>query len=390
MQDANLLVQQFGVATTEQEALDIASNMELIEEPGTGPDFVIKAMVHAGGRGKGVFTNGFKGGVHLADTPAEAAGIAGKMLGNNLVTKQTGDDGVRVDKVMIAEALDIDEEKYFAILLDREYNGPVMIASPQGGMDIEAVAEETPDAIMYKAVDINTGLTQEALDEVTHFLEFKDEATRVSAAGEIEKLYDMFLQLDATQVEINPLGTLESGKALCFDAKMNFDESAAFRQKKVFDMHDPSEDDPREAAAAKHDLSYVAMDGNIACMVNGAGLAMATMDIIHMYGGEPANFLDVGGGVTAEKVAEAFKILTGDEKVEGILVNVMGGIVRCDVIAEGVVTAAKEVGLDVPLVVRLSGTNSEEGLKIIAESGLDAVTAVDLDDAAEKAVGMLK
>ena len=291
---------------------------------------------------------------------------------------------------MIAEALDIDEEKYFAILLDREYNGPVMIASPQGGMDIEAVAEETPDAIMYKAVDINTGLTQEALDEVTHFLEFKDEATRVSAAGEIEKLYDMFLQLDATQVEINPLGTLESGKALCFDAKMNFDESAAFRQKKVFDMHDPSEDDPREAAAAKHDLSYVAMDGNIACMVNGAGLAMATMDIIHMYGGEPANFLDVGGGVTAEKVAEAFKILTGDEKVEGILVNVMGGIVRCDVIAEGVVTAAKEVGLDVPLVVRLSGTNSEEGLKIIAESGLDAVTAVDLDDAAEKAVGMLK
>jgi len=282
----------------------------------------------------------------------------------------------------------ITTEKYVAFVMDRAMGGPACIASPQGGMDIEAVAEETPDALMVEPVNIATGITKEQSTKIAEFCEFKPEFVP-EAAVMIERLYDMFIGLDATQVEINPMAETKEHGVITVDAKVNFDDNALFRQQDVFAMRDTSEEDPREVEADKWGLNYIGLDGNIACMVNGAGLAMATMDIIQLYGGMPANFLDVGGGAQENQVKEAFKILTADTQVQGILVNIFGGIMKCDIIAQGIVNAAKEVGVDMPLIVRLEGTNVELGKKIINESGLTIITADDLDDAAQKAVAAI-
>jgi len=348
-------------------------------------ELVVKAQILAGGRGKGTFDNGFKGGVHLCNTPAEAGEIVGKMVGNKLITKQTPKEGVSVGSVMIAEAIDIKRELYVSLLMDRAAGGPVFVYSPKGGMDIEEVAHTDPGAIYTEPVNIETGPTKEQLKKVARNLNFEDKLLD-DASQQLGKLYELFINLDCTQVEVNPFAETLDGKIYCGDAKMNFDDNASFRQKDVFSLHDSTEDDPRETAAAKYNLNYIGMDGNIGCMVNGAGLAMATMDIIKLYKGEPANFLDVGGGATEQQVTEAFKILTSDPQVKAILVNIFGGIMKCDIIANGVVAAAQKINLSVPVVVRLAGTNVQLGKKILKESGLPLITADDLDDAAQKAV----
>ena len=310
------------------------------------------------------------------------------MLGFNLVTKQTPPGGVPVTKVMVAEALDIAEEKYFAIVMDREYNGPVMMGSPEGGVDIEEVAESNPDAIFTSPINIDVGVTDEQAAEMAKNLKFEGDQA-VQAAKQFKQLYDLFWEVDSVQVEINPFATTPDGRVVCFDAKIAFDDNAAFRQKEIFADVDTTEDDPREVAAAALGLNYVGMDGNIGCLVNGAGLAMGTMDIIKLYGGEPANFLDCGGGVTPEGVTAAFNIITSDPQVKAILVNIFGGIVNCATVAEGIVAACKATQLKLPLVVRLEGTNVEAGKQILIDSGLPIINAVDLDDAAQKAVATL-
>jgi succinyl-CoA synthetase beta subunit len=374
--------QKWRLATTPDEALKGAKELGAKE-------LVVKAQIHAGGRGKGVFTNGFKGGVHLCTTPAQAQDLASKMLGQKLVTKQTAADGVLVSKLMIAESLTFSskQEKYFAILLDRASGGPVMVASPQGGMDIEAVAESNPELIFKEVIDIESGIKPEQTKRLAQKLGFKNIK---EAQEQMERLYKLFLSCDATQVEINPFVELDSGKVYCVDAKINFDDNAAFRQKEIFAFRDTTEEDPREVAASKFELNYIGMDGNIGCMVNGAGLAMATMDIIKLYKGNPANFLDVGGGANTKQITEAFKIISGDSQVKAILVNIFGGIMKCDIIANGIIAALKEVKITQPLVVRLAGTNVELGQRLLKESGFNIITAVDLDDAAQKAVATLK
>ncbi|XP_040059986.2 succinate--CoA ligase [GDP-forming] subunit beta, mitochondrial isoform X2 [Gasterosteus aculeatus] len=352
MQESGVAVQRFYVADTASEALEAAKRLNAKE-------IVLKAQILAGGRGKGVFDSGLKGGVHLTKDPAVVGELANKMLGFNLTTKQTPKDGVKVKTVMVAEALDISRETYFAILMDRACNGPVMVGSPQGGVDIEEVAASSPELI-FKAAD------------------------------QIKRLYDLFLKVDATQVEVNPLGETPEGQVVCFDAKINFDDNAEFRQKAVFAMDDMTESDPTETEAAKWDLKYIGLDGNIACFVNGAGLAMATCDIIDLHGGKPANFLDLGGGVKERQVYEAFKLLTADPKVEAILVNIFGGIVNCAIIANGITKACRELELKVPLVVRLEGTNVHEAKRILTESGLPITPAENLDDAAKKAVAAIR
>jgi len=305
------------------------------------------------------------------------------------VTKQTPPEGVPVHSVMIAEAIDLKRELYVSILMDRQYGGPVFVVSQKGGMDIEAVAEEDPKAIITQAIDITTGPTREQTTDLAVKLGFSP-ALVPQAADQLNNLYKMFIALDCTQVEVNPFAETPEGLIYAADAKMNFDDNASFRQKEVFAMHNTEEDDPREVQAAKFGLNYIGMTGNIGCMVNGAGLAMATMDIIKLYNGSPANFLDVGGGATEPQVIEAFKILTSDPQVKGLLVNIFGGIMKCDIIANGVVNAAKKVGLKIPLIVRLEGTNVELGKKILNESGLTIITADNLDDAAQKAVAAIK
>uniref|UniRef100_A0A8C5DA92 succinate--CoA ligase (GDP-forming) n=1 Tax=Gouania willdenowi TaxID=441366 RepID=A0A8C5DA92_GOUWI len=320
-------------------------------------EIVLKAQILAGGRGKGVFDSGLKGGVHLTKDPVVVGELAKQMLGFNLTTKQTPKDGVKVNTVMVAEALDISRETYFAILMDRAYNGPVMVGSPQGGMDIEEVAASTPELIFKETIDIIEGLQEEQALRMASNLGFKGSLQR-QAADQIKRLYDLFLKVDATQVEINPLGETPEGQVVCFDAKINFDDNAEFRQKAVFAMDDMTESDPTEMEAAKWDLKYIGLDGNIACFVNGAGLAMATCDIIDLHGGKPANFLDLGGGVKERQVYEAFKLLSADPKVEAILVNIFGGIVNCAIIANGITKACRELELKVPLVVRLEGNKN--------------------------------
>jgi len=384
-----ILMNRFGVntqygshAASESEAKTVAEDV-LSKYPGT--ELVIKAQVHAGGRGKGTFVDGFKSGVHFSFQADEAATLASKMLGNSLVTKQTGEDGQYCSNVLVLKSIDIESEKYFAIVMDRESQCPVMMASPDGGMDIEAVAEATPERIFTEKIDLTKGVQQEQTDRLAVSLGFEGEQAAV-ASEQMQNLYKMFMDVDATQVEINPMATTPDGEVICVDAKINFDDNAFFRQKEVFGWGDPTQEDPRDVAAEKAGVNYIGLDGNIACMVNGAGLAMATMDIIKMSGGEPANFLDLGGGATEQVVTDAFEILTGDENVQGILVNVFGGIVRCDVIAEGIINAAKAINIQVPLVVRLEGTNSTEGMRLLDESGLDLITAANLDDAAKKIV----
>lgn len=384
MQKYNVKVQKFRATDDATEALEQAKELDVDE-------IVLKAQVHAGGRGKGTFSSGLKSGVHLIprDEIDSVKSLTEQMLGYNLVTKQTPPDGVPVNKVMVAQALDIARETYFAILMDRESGGPVMVGSPEGGVDIEEVAEKHPDLIFKEPVDIHTGVQDAQLDRMATNLGFTGDK-HAQAMHEMKQLYELFIGVDALQVEINPFAETPDGDVLCFDAKINFDDNAAFRQKDIFDQRDTTEEDPREVEASKWDLNYVGMDGNIACMVNGAGLAMATMDIIKHHGGEPANFLDCGGGVTEERVAKAFQILTSDSNVEAILVNIFGGIVNCATIASGVVAACKEVDLSLPLVVRLEGTNVEGGKQILADSGLPIISADNLDDAAQKAVAATK
>ena len=343
-----------------------------------GDLWVVKAQVHAGGRGKA-------GGVKLARSMEEVSQFASDMLGTQLVTHQSGPDGLPVNIVYVESGSDIDRELYLSMLVDREVSRISFIASAAGGMDIEQVAEETPEQIFTVAVASDAGLQPYQARKLAFGLDLDKKQSR-QFADLIGKLYRLFQECDASLVEVNPLIVTRGGDVVALDAKINIEDNALFRQSRLLEMRDESQEDPMEREAAEHDLNYVSLDGNIACMVNGAGLAMATMDLIKLHGGEPANFLDVGGGATAERVAEAFKIILSNENVDAILVNIFGGIVRCDLIAEGIITAVKEVGVSDPVVVRLEGTNVEKGRQLLADSGLDIIAADDLTDAARKAV----
>jgi len=357
-----------------------------------GPLWVVKAQIHAGGRGKGRFKelgDSAKGGVRLAHSIDEVREHAAEMLGKTLVTVQTGPHGKQVQRLYITDGVDIAKEFYLALLVDRETGRPAIVASTEGGVEIEKVAHETPDKIRTLTVDPATGLMPHHGREVAAALGLSGDLAK-QAGQVLAKLYDAFLGTDASQVEINPLAVTDKGQLLVLDAKVGFDSNAEFRHPELEQLRDLSEEEPMEIEASKYDLAYIKLDGNIGCMVNGAGLAMATMDIIKLEGGEPANFLDVGGGASKEKVTAAFKIILSDPAVQGILVNIFGGIMRCDIIAEGIVAAAREVDLHVPLVVRLEGNNVQQGKDILASSGLPIIPANDLGDAARKIVSEVK
>ena len=357
-----------------------------------GPAWVVKAQIHAGGRGKGSFKEpdaGEKGGVRITGSAQAAAEETRRMLGRTLVTKQTGPAGKQVNRIYIEDGSTIDREMYLALLVDRGTSRVSFVASTEGGMDIEEVAEATPERILSFSVDPATGYQAFHGRRIAFALGLEGPQVKqcVKLMGQ---LHDLFVSRDMEMLEINPLIVTRGGDLKCLDAKMGFDSNALYRQADIAELRDTTEEDPKELEASRHDLNYIALDGEIGCMVNGAGLAMATMDIIKLYGAEPANFLDVGGGATKEKVTEAFKIITSDPNVKGILVNIFGGIMRCDIIAEGVVAAVREVGLKVPLVVRLEGTNVEDGKQIIDSSGLDVIAADNLKDGAEKIVKAVK
>lgn len=382
---AKELMEKFGVATPKGKVADTPEKAEAIANEIGGSNLVIKAQIHAGGRGKGTFTSGFKGGVHLTDTPAKIKDLASKMLGQTLVTHQTGPAGRLVNKVLIAESTSIAKELYFAIVMDRASQSPVVIASTEGGVDIEAVAEKTPEKIHREIIPATHGLQPFHALKIAKALALSGDQMK-QAVKLIQSLYKLFISVDCSLLEINPLVITKEGKVLALDAKFNFDDNALYRHPEIVAYRDTAEEDPREVEASKYNLNYIGLDGNIACMVNGAGLAMATMDIIQYAGGKPANFLDVGGGASEEQVTEAFKLLASDKNVKTILVNIFGGIMKCDVIAQGVLNAAKIVKLQVPLVVRLEGTNVEQGKKLLKESGMAIIAADDLADAAKKAV----
>jgi succinyl-CoA synthetase beta subunit len=389
---AKALLKGYGAPVAEGVAIFSADEAEAAAKSLPGPLYVVKSQIHAGGRGKGKFKElgpDAKGGVRLAKSVDEVVANSREMLGNTLVTKQTGDAGKQVNRLYIEDGADIDRELYLSILVDRTVGQVAFVVSTEGGMDIEAVAEETPEKIITVAIDPEAGVTADNLKTLNSALKLEGDA-----ASDGEKLfpilYKAFVEKDMALLEVNPLIVMTNGRLRVLDAKVSFDNNALFRHDDIVELRDLTEEDEKEIEASKHDLAYVALDGNIGCMVNGAGLAMATMDIIKLYGQEPANFLDVGGGASKEKVTAAFKIITADPAVKGILVNIFGGIMKCDVIAEGVVAAVKEVGLKVPLVVRLEGTNVELGKKIINESGLDVIAADDLDDAAQKIVNAVK
>jgi succinyl-CoA synthetase beta subunit len=385
---AKELLAKFGVpvpagyaAMSVEEAVEAAKRLP-------GPLYVVKAQIHAGGRGKGKFKElgpDAKGGVRLAKTLEEVRAHAAEMLGNTLVTVQTGDAGKQVQRLYVTDGVDIAKEFYLAVLVDRGTGRVAMVASTEGGMDIETVAHDTPEKIHTLDIDPATGFMPHHGRAVAAALGLTGDLAK-QAANVASKLYDAFLGTDASQVEINPLAVTDQGKLMVLDAKVGFDSNAMFRHKDLAELRDLTEEDAMEVEASKYDLAYIKLDGNIGCMVNGAGLAMATMDIIKLNGAFPANFLDVGGGASKEKVTAAFKIILSDPAVKGILVNIFGGIMRCDIIADGIIAAAKEVHLSVPLVVRLEGTNVEEGKRILADSGLAIVPANDLGDAARKIV----
>jgi succinyl-CoA synthetase beta subunit len=384
LQKFGVAVPKGGVAYTPQEAEKVARGLP-------GPVYVVKSQIHAGGRGAGRFQDNpkGKGGVRVVKSPEDVAKNAGEMLGHVLVTKQTGAKGREVKRVYVEEGCDIKRELYLGMLVDRKTARVTVMASTEGGMEIEDVAAAHPEKILKTAIDPVTGMQGFHARKLAYGLGL--EGKQVAAATKFMLgMYQAFVSLDASVVEINPLVVTGSGEVLALDAKMNFDDNALFRHKEVEAMRDEAEEDPTELEATKHSLNYVKLDGNIGCMVNGAGLAMATMDIIKLYGGDPANFLDVGGGATKERVTTAFKLILSDPNVEGILVNIFGGIMRCDVIAEGIVAAAREVALHVPLVVRLEGTNVRLGKKILSESGLPILSADNLADAAEKVVKAVK
>ncbi|XP_045529873.1 succinate--CoA ligase [ADP-forming] subunit beta, mitochondrial isoform X2 [Pieris brassicae] len=378
LRDNGIPVPTFNIAKTKDEAVKFATELNT-------KDIVLKAQVLAGGRGRGSFKNGLKGGVRMVDTPEKAGDIVGKMLKQYLVTKQTGAAGRICNMVMVTERKFPRREYYVAVMMERSFNGPVIIASSQGGVNIEDVAAENPEAITYEPIDIIKGITDDQVCRVIEKIGLQEHSA--DAADMIKKLYELFLKKDALLIEVNPYAEdAISGKFFCLDAKFRFDDNAEFRQKDLFKLRDTTQEDAKEIEAAKFDLNYIALDGNIGCMVNGAGLAMATMDIIKLYGGDPANFLDVGGGATAQAVTEAFKIILSDPNVSAILVNIFGGIMRCDVIAEGIINAAKNLDIQIPVIVRLQGTKVTEARKLIAESGLRIVPRDDLDEAAQLVV----
>ncbi len=385
------LLAKYGVAVPKGKvAYTVDEAVSAAQELG-GPVFVVKSQIHAGGRGAGKFkgNEGGKGGVRVVKSVDDVKASASEMLGQVLVTKQTGPEGKEVKRLYIEEGCDIARELYLSVLLDRDSSRIVIMASTEGGMDIEDVAHNTPEKIIKVFIDPATGIQAFHARQVAFGLGLEGDQVK-SGVKFVLALYKAFMDLDCSLVEINPLVVTGSGDVIALDAKMNFDDNALFRHKDVAELRDEDEEDPTELEAAKHELNYIKLDGSIGCMVNGAGLAMATMDIIQLEGGSPANFLDVGGGATKERVTEAFKIILSDPNVEGILVNIFGGIMRCDVIAEGVVAAAKEVSLSVPLVVRLEGTNVEKGKQILADSGLPIKSADDLGDAARKIVQAVK
>ncbi|QYX56675.1 ADP-forming succinate--CoA ligase subunit beta [Roseovarius sp. SCSIO 43702] len=389
---AKALLRSYGAPVSDGRVVLRAEEAKRAASEMDGPLWVVKAQIHAGGRGKGKFKEpgaGDEGGVRLARSVEEAAEETKKMLGRTLVTKQTGEAGKQVNRVYIEDGSGIESEFYLALLVDRQTSRVSFVASTEGGMDIEEVAEKTPDKILSFSVDPATGYQPFHGRRIAFNLGLSGKQVKqcVSLMG---TLYRMFLEKDMEMLEINPLIVTDEGDLKCLDAKMGFDGNAIYRHSDIAELRDTTEEDPKELEASKYDLNYIALDGEIGCMVNGAGLAMATMDIIKLYGAEPANFLDVGGGATKEKVTEAFKIITSDPQVKGILVNIFGGIMRCDVIAEGVVAAVKEVGLKVPLVVRLEGTNVEQGKEIINNSDVDVIAADDLKDGAQKIVKAVK
>jgi succinyl-CoA synthetase beta subunit len=377
-------VPQGHVAYTVEEAVKAAEDLG-------GPVFVVKSQIHAGGRGAGRFQDApdGKGGVRVVKSAEEVRENASEMLGHVLVTKQTGPAGKEVKRLYIEEGCDIARELYLGMLLDRETSRLTMMASTEGGMEIEEVAEATPEKILKVAIDPAVGMRSYHARQLAFGLGLEGKQVG-SAVKFMMAMYKAFTELDCSIVEINPMVVTGAGDVMALDAKLNFDDNALYRHPDVAELRDEDEEDPAELEAGKHELNYIKLDGSIGCMVNGAGLAMGTMDIIKLYGGEPANFLDVGGGATKERVTTAFKIILSDSNVKGILVNIFGGIMRCDVIAEGVVAAAKEVSLDVPLVVRLEGTNVEQGKEILANSGLPIVSGDDLGDGARKIVQAVK
>ena len=385
---AKALLRSYGVPVSDGRVVLKAEEAKTAAGEMDGPLWVVKSQIHAGGRGKGKFKGlpaDAKGGVRLAKSVDEVASFAREMLGRTLVTEQTGPAGKQVNRLYIEDGSEIEREFYISMLVDRETSRVAFVVSTEGGMDIEKVAHDTPEKIVTFSVDPATGVMAHHGRKVAQVLGLTGDLAK-QAEKLTAQLYNAFLSTDMAMLEINPLVVTKQGELRCLDAKINFDSNALYRHHELVKLRDLTEEDAKEIEASKYDLNYIALEGTIGCMVNGAGLAMATMDIIKLYGATPANFLDVGGGATKEKVAAAFKIITSDPNVKGILVNIFGGIMRCDVVAEGVVAAVREVGLSVPLVVRLEGTNVELGKKVIAESGLNVVAADDLDDAAQKIV----
>jgi succinyl-CoA synthetase beta subunit len=389
---AKAVLSEFGVPISKGVPVLKAADAEAAARQLPGPVWVVKSQIHAGGRGKGKFKEvsaGDKGGVRIAKSTAEVAEYAKQMLGATLVTVQTGPHGKQVNRLYIEDGSDIDKEFYLSLLVNRETSRVSFVVSTEGGVNIEDVAHKTPEKIVTFSVDPATGIMSHHGRAVAKALNLSGDLAK-QAEKLTTQLYNAFVAKDMAMLEINPLVVTKQGQLRVLDAKVSFDDNAMFRHAEVAALRDETEEDAKEIEAAKYDLNYVALEGTIGCMVNGAGLAMATMDIIKLYGMEPANFLDVGGGATVEKVAAAFKIITADPNVKGILVNIFGGIMKCDVIAEGVVAAVKQVGMKVPLVVRLEGTNVELGKKIIRESGLNVLPADNLDDAAQKIVKAVK
>ena len=385
---AKALLEKFGVPVPKGAAAKTPEEfINALTELPEGPTMV-KSQIHAGGRGKGVFTDGYKGGVKFCKSKAEAKEVAARMLGNTLVTAQTGPAGRKVQTIYFTVASDIKKEYYLAILLDRAASRPVIVASTEGGVEIEKVAHETPEKIFKVVVDPAFGLADFQVRELVTRLGFSG-AEAKNASRLIRSLYAMYWETDAAMVEVNPLISTPTGEVLALDAKVSFDDNSLFRHPEIVALRDLNEEDPKETEASKHALNYIALDGDIACLVNGAGLAMSTMDIIKHFGGSPANFLDVGGGATKSQVVAAFKIILGDSNVKGIFVNIFGGIMDCNVIATGIVDAVREVGLKLPLVVRLEGNNVDAGKATLASSGLTIVSGDSMADAAQKIVKLV-
>ncbi|ELR01657.1 succinyl-CoA ligase subunit beta, mitochondrial [Pseudogymnoascus destructans 20631-21] len=383
------LLRQYGIGVPQGSVAKNAAEAEAIAKKIGGDDMVIKAQVLAGGRGKGTFDNGLKGGVRVIYSPTEAKMFADQMIGHKLVTKQTGAQGRMCNSVYICERKFARREFYLAILMDRASQGPVIVSSSQGGMDIETVAKETPEAITTTHIDIHTGVTDEIARKIAVDVGFSEQCVE-EARDTIQKLYKVFMDKDATQIEINPLSETSDHQVLAMDAKLGFDDNAEFRQKEIFNWRDTTQEDADEVRAAESGLNFIKLGGDIGCLVNGAGLAMATMDIIKLNGGEPANFLDVGGGATPAAIKEAFTLITSDPKVSAIFVNIFGGIVRCDAIAKGLISTAESMDLRIPIIARLQGTNMEAAQALINESGLKIFSIDDLQNAAEKSVQFSK